>query len=531
MRFLESIDVAVVYCLLASKLRIVIRLGTRWFPVLGLAATKPAVAIRGKLLCLPSSSSWPCFAKLYYLTKGSIAILEMSASSAAERVDQIVGHCTMDYSGTLKSPGSASSSIAPVPTSSASKTDRIAHTTLECDYLVVGLGMGGLAFVDTLLTSHPSATAVIVERRDRPGGHWIVSYPFVKLHQPSVLYGVDSLPLGSDRIEETGFNAGMLPLASVTEILAHYEQAVKERFLPSGRVTFLMLHEWDWSASVARNLISGETISIKAKKRVNTAHETVEVPIMRPPPFPVSTGITCIPPNFLPSHPNPTRFTILGTGKTAVDALLWLLDHGCPPSKVTWVIPRDTWFENRFQHQPAPAFRQSAAAFGRKVANAIMDATSLDDALLRLEDGDILFRLDKNVMPKMFHGATITAAELAAVRQVTDIVRLGHVLEITPEGMRMEGGFKPMPRGTVYVDCTANGLRRRTVPTKVFQGDLITLRPLYAMLVAFSAALTARVEVMYTDEQVKNELCAPAPFSDAPGTIPRRRLARCSVCR
>ena len=56
--------------------------------------------------------------------------------------------------------------------------------TIEADYLVVGAGAMGLAFTDTLVTE-TDATVVVVDRNDRPGGHWTVTYPFVRLHQPS----------------------------------------------------------------------------------------------------------------------------------------------------------------------------------------------------------------------------------------------------------------------------------------------------------------------------------------------------------
>jgi cation diffusion facilitator CzcD-associated flavoprotein CzcO len=63
--------------------------------------------------------------------------------------------------------------------------------TIEADYLVVGAGAMGLAFIDTLV-SETTATVVVVDRNDQPGGHWTTAYPFVRLHQPSAYYGVIS---------------------------------------------------------------------------------------------------------------------------------------------------------------------------------------------------------------------------------------------------------------------------------------------------------------------------------------------------
>ena len=57
-----------------------------------------------------------------------------------------------------------------------------------------------MAFADSVITE-TEATLVIVDRRDRPGGHWNDAYPFVRLHQPASYYGV--IPLGSARAQST----------------------------------------------------------------------------------------------------------------------------------------------------------------------------------------------------------------------------------------------------------------------------------------------------------------------------------------
>jgi cation diffusion facilitator CzcD-associated flavoprotein CzcO len=52
---------------------------------------------------------------------------------------------------------------------------------IETDYLVVGAGAAGMAFTDELI-AHGDTEVVLVDRRDRPGGHWNDAYPFVRLH-------------------------------------------------------------------------------------------------------------------------------------------------------------------------------------------------------------------------------------------------------------------------------------------------------------------------------------------------------------
>ena len=43
-------------------------------------------------------------------------------------------------------------------------------TTVETDYLIVGAGVSGMAFADSLI-AESDADVVIMDRRHRPGGH------------------------------------------------------------------------------------------------------------------------------------------------------------------------------------------------------------------------------------------------------------------------------------------------------------------------------------------------------------------------
>jgi NAD(P)-binding Rossmann-like domain len=86
--------------------------------------------------------------------------------------------------------------------------------TLNADYVIVGSGAVAMAFADTLLTD-TEASIVMVDRRHKPGGHWNDSYPFVRLHGPSINYGVNSRPLGTGRVDQVGLNKGLHELAGV----------------------------------------------------------------------------------------------------------------------------------------------------------------------------------------------------------------------------------------------------------------------------------------------------------------------------
>jgi cation diffusion facilitator CzcD-associated flavoprotein CzcO len=102
---------------------------------------------------------------------------------------------------------------------------------LDTDYLVVGAGAMGMTFTDALI-DHADVHVTLVDRRHAPGGHWQDAYPFVRLHQASLFYGVASIVLGSGAIQQHGPEAGLHERAGADEIRA-YSDAVLQRLLAS----------------------------------------------------------------------------------------------------------------------------------------------------------------------------------------------------------------------------------------------------------------------------------------------------------
>ena len=108
---------------------------------------------------------------------------------------------------------------------------------IETDYLVIGAGASGMAFTDALIAD-ADVDVVMVDRRHSPGGHWNDAYPFVRLHQPSATYGVNSRPLGTETIDATGPNAGFYERATGVEICDYFRRVLEEQLVGSGQVRF-----------------------------------------------------------------------------------------------------------------------------------------------------------------------------------------------------------------------------------------------------------------------------------------------------
>jgi hypothetical protein len=380
---------------------------------------------------------------------------------------------------------------------------------IETDYLVVGAGAMGMAFTDTLV-AEADAHVVLVDRGHAPGGHWTSAYPFVRLHQPSAYYGVNSRALGSDTIDRVGWNEGLYELATMGEVCAYFDQVMHQDLLPSGRVSYFPMAEYLGQGRF-RTLAGGDyTVDVR-RRVVDATYLKTVVPSMRPPPYAVGDGVDCVAPNDLPtSAAGHDRFTIVGAGKTGIDACLWLLRNGIRPERLTWIMPRDAWLMDRANIQPGPQFLQRFQAGFTARLTAIEGATTVEDLFDRLEACGLLLRLDPATRPSMYRCATVSRAELQQLQRIRDIVRMGHVDRIEPGKIVLADGGIPANSSTLYIDCSADGLERRS-PATVFDGDRITLQSLRGCQQVFSAALIAHVEAAYHDDARRNDLCAPVP--------------------
>jgi hypothetical protein len=397
----------------------------------------------------------------------------------------------------------------------------MSRVEIDTDYLVVGTGATAMAFVDTLLSESADATVLMVDRHHRPGGHWNDAYPFVRLHQPSAFYGVASRELSSWTKDRTGINAGMYGLASGTEVLSHFEQVMEQRFLPSGRVRWMPMTDYSRGADGShqlRSLTSGESHFVNVRrKRVNATLAQTEVPATHPPRYAIAPEVACVPLNRLPAigRPHPA-YCVVGAGKTGMDAVLWLLQMGVPPSRIRWIMPSDAWLLDRANFQPgAEDFERSINALSAQF-DAIVQSSTPADLFEQLEARGLLMRIDPGVVPTRYRCAVVSQGELAQLRRIEDIVRLGRVRAIEPRRIVLEEGEQPADPDTLYIDCSACAIQ---LPPRVpvFEGDdsvnLLFLRTCQPL---FSAAVIAWVECHVSDPEERNALCAVVPSPERP---------------
>ena len=272
---------------------------------------------------------------------------------------------------------------------------------------------------------------------------------------------------------------------------------MRDHLLPSGRVRHFPKCWFDGDESFT-SLITGAQTRIRARKRlVDTTHLETTVPSTHTPSFEIDDGVRFMPLNELPNVNEPLRMNIVGGGKTAMDAVLWLLENGVDPDAITWIMSRDGWFIPREATQPDEAhfldvFSTQAAQF-----EACAAATNLDDLFDRLEAGGVLIRLDPAVQPSMFHAPTVSRPELEALRTVKNVVRLGRVSRIGRHEITLADGTLATSPDHIHIDCSASAIPKQA-PKTIFDGHLLTPQTVRAYQPAFSASVLAWIEARTT---------------------------------
>jgi hypothetical protein len=396
----------------------------------------------------------------------------------------------------------------------------VPYNRLETDYLVVGAGAAAMAFVDTILdeTDHE---VVMVDLHGQPGGHWNDAYPFVRLHQPSAYYGVGSRELGLGVKYMSGPSAGSYDLATKPEILDYYDKVMQHRFLASGRVTWLPMSEYrrgPGGSHYVMSLLGGARTEVVVKRKlVDATQVQTRVPATHGPRYSVMSQVQLIPVNGLPEirrrHP---CYTVVGAGKTAMDACLWLMTNGAEPERIRWVRPRDPWMLDRANLQPFAENFESAMQGYTNGFQAIIEATSVADLFRLLESYNVLMRFDRDVEPRAYRAAVVSRGELDLLRQIKDVIRLGHVNTIEPNRIVLDDGTVEADPDTLYIDCSATGINQPPENAAIFQPGVINLLLTRQIQPVFSASLNALIESRFDDDDEKNSMCQVVPYPSVP---------------
>ena len=334
---------------------------------------------------------------------------------------------------------------------------------------------------------------------------------------------MNSLVLGADRIDQVGENAGYYERATGEEVRDYFGLAAS-RLTRTGQVRILTEHEHVGQGAdgeQVRDLRTGALHDVSVRRKVVDARYLAAwVPPMHAPAFEVASGARVVPINDLPV---PARsgscYTVLGSGKTAVDACAWLLGNDVEPERIRWVRPRDAWFHHRADFQPLEQVGAIMAGLALD-AEAGAQAEDVDDLFERLEASGRLVRIEPSRPATMYRGTMLSGRELDALRQIEDVVGLGHVRRIESDRIVFEQGEARTGPEVLHVDCTAFGLRDAPA-TPIFQPGRIVLQQVRHNTPPFNAALVGFVEAHRDDDAEKNKLCPPNPYASSIHDWPR----------
>ncbi|KAL7550342.1 hypothetical protein ACHAWF_013584 [Thalassiosira exigua] len=349
-------------------------------------------------------------------------------------------------------------------------------STNSTNYLVVGAGAASMAFIDTILTEQPEASLTVVDEHSAPGGHWNDAYGFVRLHAPSLVYGVASKQLEGNWLKLLLLKRTLFfnHRASKNKILAHYI-AVMERWTASGRVTI--------------ELVNGHLTTCK-------------VPSQIPPEFPIDGGLQLETPNDSydmannkGAVPSDKSFVVMGAGKAAMDTIVFLQqDLGIKPDNIRYIVPNQIWLAPR-EGGAVPEFSP------RKLVECDLN---VDEAALAMEKEGRFTRHDPHV-PTVAKGLMpiVGKDEVELLRSVKGVVRRGRITSIARQGGNAVMSFKNgkqlvlLTSNTIFVHCTSPRPYNGKVETSVFTSDdvpnlLLLLTPPVPICMSMAALLESR---------------------------------------
>jgi hypothetical protein len=167
---------------------------------------------------------------------------------------------------------------------------------------------------------------------------------------------------------------------------------------------------------------------------------------------------------------------------------------------------------NRAVVQPDPAIFLAMAADTMAAAAA---ASSADNAFLRMEEAGVMLRIDRSHTPTMAKTPTLAHWELDRLRQVENVVRMGHLRRVAPGRLIFADSEVAVARDALVVHCAAAGFTYPP-PVPIWGADAIRVQPIRAGFPCFGAALAGYVEATREDDSEKNRLCPPTPLSNTP---------------
>jgi len=253
----------------------------------------------------------------------------------------------------------------------------------SCDVCIVGAGVAGLnaLFVASRYLSRDQKV-ILIDRRERVGGMWVDTYPYVRLHQPHPGFTAGNIKwtLGKDR--------SYLPTKG--EVLDHFEHCLKviRQRVQVDEYFGCEVESHDETNGIVRitcRSSDGQRLVVESQRLIKAYGFQVK------PNDPLeisSERVTSVSPDFCDMRCDEMRESdtpvwIIGGGKTAMDTAHALITE-YPGREVNLVAGSGTYFVNRDRTFPSGARRwwrgKSFSSFGLEMTRRFDGTNEADVA-------------------------------------------------------------------------------------------------------------------------------------------------------
>lgn len=225
--------------------------------------------------------------------------------------------------------------------------------TESCDVCIVGAGLTGMnALFVASRYLRPDQKVILLDRRERTGGMWVDTYPYVRLHQPHGMFTAGNIAWTLDR--DRGH------LATKDEVLDHFEHCldqIRQRVQVQERFGCAFLSDTPGAGGGVRvtyRSASGEEHVIHTTRLI----KAYGFGIMPNEPLQVSSAkVRSVSPDSCDMRSGEIAESkdpvwIIGSGKTAMDTAHALIT-GQPGREVNMVAGSGTFFTTRDKFFPA----------------------------------------------------------------------------------------------------------------------------------------------------------------------------------
>lgn len=323
------------------------------------------------------------------------------------------------------------------------------------DLCIIGAGIAGLNAL-FVATRHLGADArvALVDRRDEVGGMWTATYDYVRLHQPHRLFTVGNIPWTLDQPREY--------LATKPEVLAHLQHCadVLAERVGLDRLLGWEVLELDEQEELVRitGRSEGQQATITADRVVNATgldvRQNAPLDLSSDAVVSLSPDSTDVRHEFGDAG---APVWIVGGGKTAMDTAHAIITHH-PDREVRMLAGSGTYFIDRDRVIASGARRWIAPRVGAIFARyaAMFDGTN--EAELHRDHLD-RYGTSPVEDPKHFVFGVLSRAERDTIVGGLSEIVTDHLEDVVdgdagPELILRSGGSRPLPPGTVVINCT-----------------------------------------------------------------------------